>query len=82
MRPPNCKCHSKNQKMVTMHEPFGVKDCFACHQRGTMQMEKEGEGAKKKKMEMARQRQRGEKVCKDCHAVKGGSAGLPKESGE
>jgi predicted CXXCH cytochrome family protein len=24
-------CHSKNPKMVRMHEALGFKDCFKCH---------------------------------------------------
>ncbi len=24
-------CHSKNPKMVRMHEALGLKDCFVCH---------------------------------------------------
>jgi len=24
-------CHSKNPKMVRMHEELGYKDCFLCH---------------------------------------------------
>jgi len=24
-------CHSKNPKMVRMHEALGYKDCFLCH---------------------------------------------------
>lgn len=27
-----CKvCHSKNPKMVRMHQALGYKDCFKCH---------------------------------------------------
>ena len=24
-------CHSKNPRMVKMHEALGFKDCFSCH---------------------------------------------------
>ena len=27
-------CHSKNPKMVKMHEELGFKDCFTCHGPG------------------------------------------------
>ena len=27
-------CHSKNPKMVRMHEELGFKDCFKCHGQG------------------------------------------------
>jgi predicted CXXCH cytochrome family protein len=27
-------CHSKNPKMVRMHEALGFKDCFKCHGPG------------------------------------------------
>jgi hypothetical protein len=27
-------CHSKNPKMVKMHEELGFKDCFTCHGQG------------------------------------------------
>ncbi len=67
IKPPNCKCHSKNQKMVEMHKPFGVKDCFVCHKPGTVKMEGEG---KNSKMEMARKRKKEDKVCKGCHMIK------------
>lgn len=36
-------CHSKNPKMVKMHEELGFKDCFKCHGQG---MEKTPEGKK------------------------------------
>ena len=69
-RPPNCKCHSKNRKMVEMHKPFGVKDCLVCHKPDTMQMQGKGEEGKPKKMEIARQKKKDEKVCKGCHTLK------------
>ncbi len=28
-------CHSKNPKMVRMHEKLGYKDCFKCHRPGS-----------------------------------------------
>jgi len=28
-------CHSKNPKMVRMHEALEYKDCFACHMPGS-----------------------------------------------
>lgn len=70
IRPPNCKCHSKNPKMVTMHKPFGVKDCLVCHQPETMQMQEKGKEGKRKKLELAKKQKTEEKVCKNCHAVK------------
>jgi len=27
-------CHSKNPKMVKMHEELGFRDCFKCHGQG------------------------------------------------
>lgn len=27
-------CHSKNPKMVKMHQALGFKDCFKCHAQG------------------------------------------------
>ncbi len=27
-------CHSKNPRMVRMHEELGFKDCFRCHGQG------------------------------------------------
>lgn len=27
-------CHSKNPRMVRMHEALQFKDCFVCHQTG------------------------------------------------
>ncbi len=27
-------CHSKNPRMVRMHEELGFKDCFKCHGQG------------------------------------------------
>jgi hypothetical protein len=70
IRPPNCKCHSKNPKMVAMHKPFGVKDCFVCHQPETMQMQEKGEKGKRKRMELAKKKRTEEKVCKGCHTLK------------
>jgi len=36
-------CHSKNPKMVKMHEELGFKNCFTCHAQG---MEKTPAGQK------------------------------------
>ncbi len=80
IRPPNCRCHSKNQKMVEMHKPFGVKDCLACHQPSGMKMKGEGKEGKNSKMETARKKKREDKVCKGCHAVKGDHPKLPKKN--
>ena len=80
VRPPNCKCHSKNQKMVEMHKPFGVKDCMICHQPTSMEMKGEGKEGKNSKMETARKKKKEGKVCRGCHAVKGGHSALPKNN--
>lgn len=69
IRPPNCKCHSKNQKMVEMHKPFGVKDCLVCHQPSAMEMKGEGAEGKNSKMEIARKKKKQDKVCKGCHTM-------------
>jgi hypothetical protein len=29
-------CHSKNPKMVRMHEALQFKDCFTCHKPGSL----------------------------------------------
>ena len=49
-------CHSKNPKMVRMHEELGFKDCFKCHGEG---LEKNPE---KKKAEMTE-----DSRCTPCH---------------
>lgn len=49
-------CHSKNPKMVKMHEELGFKDCFKCHGQG---MEKTPEGQKDQMIGDAR--------CIPCH---------------
>jgi hypothetical protein len=49
-------CHSKNPKMVKMHEELGFKNCFACHGQG---MEKTPEGQKAQMIGDAR--------CIPCH---------------
>ncbi|MGO9953807.1 MAG: hypothetical protein ACLPN1_16560 [Dissulfurispiraceae bacterium] len=36
-------CHSKNPKMVKMHEALGFENCFKCHGRG---VDKTPEGQK------------------------------------
>ncbi|MBW2554922.1 MAG: hypothetical protein JRE20_12450 [Deltaproteobacteria bacterium] len=52
-RPPNCKCHSENIKMVEMHEPFGIKDCSLCHQKSVSKQEMKKMVNKDNKMEIA-----------------------------
>ena len=80
IRPPSCKCHSKNTKMVKMHKPFGVKDCLVCHQPSAMKMKGEGKEGKNSKMETARKKKKEDKVCRGCHAVKGDHSQLPKKT--
>jgi hypothetical protein len=79
-RPPNCKCHSKNRKMVEMHKPFGVKDCLVCHQPSAMEMKGEEKEGKHNKMETARKKKKEDKVCKGCHSVKGDHSELPRNN--
>ncbi len=49
-------CHSKNPKMVKMHEELGFKDCFKCHGQGM------GKTTEEKKAQMT-----GDKRCTPCH---------------
>jgi hypothetical protein len=49
-------CHSKNPRMVRMHEEIGFKDCFKCHGQG---LEKDPE---KKKAQMT-----SDERCIACH---------------
>ncbi|HXW69547.1 MAG TPA: hypothetical protein VEJ88_08035 [Dissulfurispiraceae bacterium] len=49
-------CHSKNPKMVRMHEELGFKDCFKCHGQG---LEKTPE---QRKAQMT-----GDERCMPCH---------------
>ena len=49
-------CHSKNPKMIKMHEELGFKDCFKCHGQG---VDKTPEG---QKAQMA-----GDSRCVPCH---------------
>jgi len=50
------ECHSKNPKMVKMHQELGYKDCFVCH----------GSGGKKS-LEEQRIRMVNDKLCVRCH---------------
>jgi predicted CXXCH cytochrome family protein len=34
-------CHSKNPKMVRMHQELGFKDCFKCHYPGSQKSPEE-----------------------------------------
>ncbi len=49
-------CHSKNPKMVKMHQALGYKDCFKCH----------GFKGKKSKEELKVQMVTDD-LCKGCH---------------
>ncbi len=49
-------CHSKNPKMVRMHEELGLKDCFKCHGQG---LQKTPEGRKTQML--------GDERCISCH---------------
>jgi len=49
-------CHSKNPKMVRMHEALEFKDCFKCHGRGRIADPED----------MPRQ-MRTDPLCKNCH---------------
>ncbi len=69
-RPPNCRCHSKNIKMVAMHKPFGIKDCSLCHQKPVAKQEMKKTEDIDSKVEVAKQRRQEEKICKECHILK------------
>ncbi|HSB32619.1 MAG TPA: hypothetical protein VLD55_13535 [Candidatus Sulfobium mesophilum] len=49
-------CHSKNPRMVRMHEELGFKDCFKCHGQG---LQKTPEGRKAQML--------GDGRCISCH---------------
>jgi hypothetical protein len=49
-------CHSKNPKMVRMHEELGFKDCFKCHGQGM------GKTPEERKAQMT-----GDERCIPCH---------------
>jgi hypothetical protein len=53
------KCHSKNPKMVKMHDALGNKDCFKCHFRGLKRTKEETEQLKAS-----------DERCVSCHQVK------------
>lgn len=68
--PPGCSCHSKNPRLVSMHQSFGVRDCNKCHKKGENLMEKKtAEMTAERKAELER-RMREEQICKECH-IKG-----------
>jgi predicted CXXCH cytochrome family protein len=50
------ECHSKNPKMVKMHQELGYKDCFVCHSVGG-----------KKSPEEQRIRMASDQICVRCH---------------
>ena len=52
-------CHSKNPKMVRMHEALEFKDCFTCHAKGLKSSPEE------KKVQMST-----DERCIRCHAGK------------
>jgi len=60
-------CHSKNPKMVRMHEALGFKDCFRCHKPGSMSSAPSGRG----------QMMATDERCIPCHGKADGSANLP-----
>jgi len=49
-------CHSKNPKMVRMHEALGFRDCFMCHGPG----KKKSSGERKEQMAT-------DPLCNGCH---------------
>jgi hypothetical protein len=49
-------CHSRNPKMVRMHEELGFKDCFKCHGQGM------GKTPEERKAQMT-----GDERCIPCH---------------
>lgn len=60
-------CHSKNPKMVRMHEALGFKECFRCHKPGSM---KSGTGGREQLMTT-------DERCIPCHANKVGADNAP-----
>ncbi|MBI5640794.1 MAG: hypothetical protein HZA17_10235 [Nitrospirae bacterium] len=52
-------CHSKNPKMVKMHEELGFKDCFNCHNPFNQKTDEE------RKAQMT-----SDQLCINCHAPK------------
>jgi predicted CXXCH cytochrome family protein len=49
-------CHSKNPKMVRMHQELGYKDCFKCHRPGG-----------KKTSEEQKEQMAADPLCIGCH---------------
>ena len=50
------ECHSKNPKMVKMHQELGYKDCFACHSIG-----------RNKSTDEQKVRMKNDQLCVRCH---------------
>ncbi len=50
------ECHSKNPKMVKMHQGLGYKDCFTCHSVG-----------RNKSTEKQKVRMKNDQLCVRCY---------------
>ena len=58
-------CHSKNPKMVLMHEALEFKDCFVCH------------GPNSKRSGERKNEKSNAELCVRCHAANSGGSTLP-----
>lgn len=65
--PPGCTCHSKNQRLVSMHQLFSVEDCKKCHRGGGSLMNRGSSEMTPERKASLRERMKKESICKECH---------------
>ncbi len=77
--PPGCVCHSKNQRFVSMHNLFSVRDCKNCHGQGEDLMNRKSSKMTPARKAALEQRMKKEAVCRECHL--GGKIIVAQKSG-
>ncbi len=68
--PPGCVCHSKNPRLVSMHNLFSIRDCGGCHKKSERLMSKKNRAWTPERVAGLRARMRREAICRECHRGK------------
>jgi len=76
--PPGCVCHSNNQRFVSMHQLFSIRDCKKCHGQGEDLMNRKSSEMTPAKKAVLEEKIRKEAICRECH--QGGKIIVSKKS--
>lgn len=65
--PPGCACHSKDQRLTSMHGLFGIKDCRKCHGKNEDLTGRKSSEMTPMRRAALEKRMKTEEICGQCH---------------